>query len=111
MRSTRRSEARAAVFVLFADDGLGDASTDAPVWEDAWWWANALDLSGLGLLHTMFTPPRIGGLHAAGRVANAWTVNAPPDIDRLTRAGIDYLTSDRPDVAVERRDTTPQPRP
>lgn len=51
------------------------------------------------LQHHVVTPTLVARLHARGRRANAWTVNEPDDLDRVVAAGVDSVTSDRPDLA------------
>jgi len=50
------------------------------------------------------SPRFIRHAHAAGLAVEAWTVDAPADMDRLLRWGIDGLITNRPDVAKSVRD-------
>jgi glycerophosphoryl diester phosphodiesterase len=47
-----------------------------------------------------FTPRTIAAFHAAGVEVHAWTINDPPQMDRLLALGVDGLISDRADLAM-----------
>jgi glycerophosphoryl diester phosphodiesterase len=47
-----------------------------------------------------FTPRTIAAFHAAGVEVHAWTINDPPQMDRLLALGVDGLVSDRADLAM-----------
>jgi glycerophosphoryl diester phosphodiesterase len=46
------------------------------------------------------SPRFIRCAHRAGRVIHVWTVNSPPDIERLKAWGVDGVITDRPDIAL-----------
>lgn len=48
--------------------------------------------------HRALTEPTLAEAHARGLRVAPWTVNAPGDIARLIRWGVDGLCSDRPDL-------------
>jgi glycerophosphoryl diester phosphodiesterase len=48
-----------------------------------------------------FTPRTIAAFHASGVEVHAWTINDPPQMDRLLALGVDGLVSDRADLAME----------
>ena len=47
------------------------------------------------------TPKMVKGLHNAGVEVHVWTVNDPEDMERLLRAGVDGIVSDRCDLLAE----------
>lgn len=51
------------------------------------------------LHHHLATTTVVARFHARGLRVNAWTPNDAADIERVVAAGIDSLTSDRPDLA------------
>jgi glycerophosphoryl diester phosphodiesterase len=54
-------------------------------------------------MRTIVTPGFISHAHRAGLPVKVWTVNAEPDIRRLLGWGADAIISDRPDLAVQVR--------
>ena len=48
---------------------------------------------------SLCTPARLAGWIAAGRAVNAWTVDAPEQVARLTRAGVAGLVCNGPGKA------------
>jgi glycerophosphoryl diester phosphodiesterase len=48
-----------------------------------------------------FTPRTIAAFHASGVEVHAWTINDPPQMDRLLALGVDGLISDRADLAMQ----------
>ncbi|MGC8475896.1 MAG: glycerophosphodiester phosphodiesterase family protein [Acetobacteraceae bacterium] len=49
--------------------------------------------------HTDLTVEQIAEAHALGLAVFTWTVNAPSEILRLCKAGVDAIITDRPDLA------------
>jgi glycerophosphoryl diester phosphodiesterase len=56
-------------------------------------------------MNTIVTPRFIAHAHRAGLPVKIWTVNAESDIRRLLGWGADAIISDRPDIAVEVRES------
>jgi len=52
----------------------------------------------------------VAAIRERGFEVGAWTVNEPADLRRLFRAGVERLTSDLPDLALELREATQSPR-
>jgi glycerophosphoryl diester phosphodiesterase len=59
---------------------------------------------------TIVSPRFIRHAHAAGLKVHVWTINGEADMDRLLGWGVDGLITDRPDLAVRRRDRIAAPR-
>ncbi len=49
--------------------------------------------------HTLINEARAGEIHSYGGKVGAWTVNEPPDIERMFSLGVDTLITDRPLLA------------
>ncbi|MBR6186005.1 MAG: hypothetical protein IKQ41_07035 [Clostridia bacterium] len=47
----------------------------------------------LDIQFDLLTEERVRQLHAMGAEVNVWTVNRPEDAERLTRWGVDYITT------------------
>ena len=56
-------------------------------------------------MSTIVTPRFISHAHRAGLPVKIWTVNTEPDIRRLLEWGADAVISDRPDIAVQVRES------
>ena len=66
--------------------------------------ARSLGLDGLDLrAHRCLTAALVEEIHALGLQLFVWTVNRPRTAERLLRAGVDGLTTDRPDVMLKVR--------
>ena len=50
----------------------------------------------------LVTPRLIRDLHAHGIAIQVWTVNDPADMDRYLKAGVDYLTTNEPEILLEK---------
>jgi len=59
-----------------------------------------LQCSWVDLATDLFTPEMPGFFHAQGLLLGIWTVNDAASLRRLAAAGVDALTSDRPDLFV-----------
>ena len=60
----------------------------------------ALGASDLGIERTLLTPEAVTVAHGAGLTVGVWTVNEPAELERALAAGVDYVTTDRPDLAL-----------
>jgi len=60
----------------------------------------ALKLSGLDYNINVYRkkPEYIEQAHQLGLFVNVWTVSKPEDIAEMTQAGVDFITTDRPDL-------------
>jgi glycerophosphoryl diester phosphodiesterase len=67
----------------------------------------ALGANDLGIEHTLLTPAAVRAAHDAGLSIGVWTVNEPEDLRRALAAGVDYVTTDQPDVALRLRGARP----
>ncbi len=64
----------------------------------------ALGADDLGLERTLLTPDAVAAARAAGLTLGVWTVNEPDALRAALGAGVDYVTTDRPDLALRLRD-------
>jgi glycerophosphoryl diester phosphodiesterase len=67
----------------------------------------ALGGNDLGIERTLLTPEAVHAAHAAGLSIGVWTVNDPDELRRALAAGVDYVTTDQPDVALRLRNGQP----
>ena len=63
----------------------------------------ALGAEDLGIERTLLTPQAVEAARRAGLTIGVWTVNDPEEIRRALAAGVDYVTTDRPDLALRLR--------
>lgn len=63
----------------------------------------ALGAHDLGIERTLLTPEAVGAARAGGLTIGVWTVNEPAELRRALAAGVDYVTTDQPDVALRLR--------
>jgi glycerophosphoryl diester phosphodiesterase len=49
----------------------------------------------------------VAAARAAGLTVGVWTVNEPADLSRALAGGVDYVTTDRPDLALSLRRAIP----
>jgi glycerophosphoryl diester phosphodiesterase len=63
----------------------------------------AIRVDDLGLERTLLTPDAVAAARAAGLTLGVWTVNEPDELGRALTAGVDYVTTDRPDLALRLR--------
>ncbi len=69
--------------------------------------ARALGLDGLDLFaHRCLNARLVAEIHALGLQLFVWTVNRPRVFARLRRAGVDGITTDRPDAMLKERRKT-----
>ena len=62
-------------------------------WPGSWYWSDED-----GYRHLVLTrPDLVERIHAAGLAIVAWTVNAPEDVARLARIGVDGLCGNYPE--------------
>jgi glycerophosphoryl diester phosphodiesterase len=66
-----------------------------------------LGANDLGLEHTLLTAEVAAAARAAGLTIGVWTVNQPADLARALAAAVDYVTTDRPDLALTLRSGAP----
>jgi glycerophosphoryl diester phosphodiesterase len=67
----------------------------------------ALGANDLGIERTLLTPAVVRAAHDAGLSIGVWTVNEPEELSRALAAGVDYVTTDQPDVALRLRGARP----
>ncbi len=67
----------------------------------------ALGANDLGIERTLLTPDAVRAAHDAGLTIGVWTVNEPDELSRALAAGVDYVTTDQPDVALRLRAARP----
>lgn len=63
--------------------------------------AGALGVTDLGLEHALATPEVVDRARQRGLTLGVWTVNDVSEMRRCAGLGVDILTTDRPDLAVE----------
>jgi len=63
----------------------------------------ALRANDLGIERTLLSADAVAAAHAAGLTLGVWTVNEPEEIRQALAAGVDYVTTDRPDLALKLR--------
>jgi glycerophosphoryl diester phosphodiesterase len=63
----------------------------------------ALGANDLGMERTLLTPAVVRAAHDAGLSLGVWTVNEPDELARALAAGVDYVTTDQPDLALRLR--------
>jgi glycerophosphoryl diester phosphodiesterase len=68
----------------------------------------ALKANDLGIEKTLLTPAAVAAARAAGLTIGVWTVNEPDELRAALAAGVDYVTTDRPDLALALRGQGPQ---
>ena len=62
-----------------------------------------LGADDLGIERTLLTPAAVRAARDAGLTIGVWTVNDSEDLRRALAAGVDYVTTDRPDLALRLR--------
>jgi glycerophosphoryl diester phosphodiesterase len=67
----------------------------------------ALGADDLGIERALLTPEAVAAARAAGLTIGVWTVNDPDELRRALAAGVDYVTTDRPDLALRLRGPRP----
>jgi glycerophosphoryl diester phosphodiesterase len=63
----------------------------------------ALGADDLGIEWTLLAPAAVRAARDAGLTIGVWTVNDSEDLRRALAAGVDYVTTDRPDLALRLR--------
>jgi len=63
----------------------------------------ALEANDLGLERTLLSPEAVASARAAGLTIGVWTVNEPEELRTALVSGVDYVTTDRPDLALRLR--------
>ena len=66
--------------------------------------ARALGADDFGIERTLLAPDAVQAAHAAGLTIGVWTVNESDEMRRALASGVDYVTTDRPDLALRLRD-------
>jgi glycerophosphoryl diester phosphodiesterase len=64
----------------------------------------ALKGNDLGIERTLLSPAAVAAARGAGLSLGVWTVNAPDELRAALAAGVDYVTTDRPDLALRLRE-------
>lgn len=65
----------------------------------------ALGANDLGIERTLLAPDAVAVARAAGLTIGVWTVNEPGELRAALASGVDYVTTDRPDLALQLRET------
>jgi glycerophosphoryl diester phosphodiesterase len=65
--------------------------------------ARAHGAHDLGIERTLLTPAAVQAARSAGLSIGVWTVNDPDELRRALAAGVDYVTTDQPDLALALR--------
>jgi glycerophosphoryl diester phosphodiesterase len=63
----------------------------------------ALKVNDLGIERTLLSGDTVAAAWAAGLTIGVWTVNEPAELRAALGAGVDYVTTDRPDLALQLR--------
>ena len=63
----------------------------------------AATASDLGIERTLLSPGAVAAARAAGLTVGVWTVNDPDELRAALASGVDYVTTDRPDLALRLR--------
>jgi len=63
----------------------------------------ALQVGDLGIERTLLSAEAVAAARAAGLTIGVWTVNEPEELRRALAADVDYVTTDRPDLALQLR--------
>jgi glycerophosphoryl diester phosphodiesterase len=63
----------------------------------------SLRADDLGIERTLLSPEAVAAARAAGLTIGVWTVNDPDELRRALDSGVDYVTTDRPDLALQLR--------
>jgi glycerophosphoryl diester phosphodiesterase len=63
----------------------------------------ALQANDLGIERTLLSGESVAAAWAAGLTIGVWTVNEPAELRAALAAGVDYVTTDRPDLALQLR--------
>lgn len=63
----------------------------------------ALKANDLGLERTLLSPDAVAAARRVGLTVGVWTVSEPEEVRAALAAGVDYLTTDRPDLALKLR--------
>ena len=86
---------RAALLV-----GTGRIAREGVPAAEAVRWTREAGATDLGIDYRILDPGVVKAARAAGIVVAAWTVNDEADLRRVIAAGVDVITSDRPDLAM-----------
>jgi glycerophosphoryl diester phosphodiesterase len=65
--------------------------------------ARTLGADDLGIERTLLTPAATAAARATGLTIGVWTVNEPDELRGALAADVDYVTTDRPDLALRLR--------
>ena len=71
----------------------------------------ALPAHDLGIEKTLLSPEAVQAARTAGLTIGVWTVNDEAELGRALASGVDYVTSDRPDLALRLRQAGRHPPP
>lgn len=63
----------------------------------------ALKANDLGIERTLLSDEAVAAARAAGLTIGVWTVNEPGELRAALAAGVDYVATDRPDLALQLR--------
>jgi glycerophosphoryl diester phosphodiesterase len=67
----------------------------------------ALGANDLGIERTLLTTEAVRAAHDAALSIGVWTVNEPEELRQAFAAGVDYVTTDQPDLALRLRGARP----
>ena len=81
---------------------LASSDKDKPeVWEEFQRWVQLLNAPGFNINKKLATPEFVENMHAQGRTVAVWTVNNEADMRKFQEMNVDFIITDKPDIALE----------
>ena len=77
------------------------SSSNPEQWPNNQRWVRLLNAHGFNIHKGLATKALIDEMHKEGRTVAVWTVNGKREMQNLLNMGVDFLITDRPDVALE----------
>ncbi|HEX2034864.1 MAG TPA: glycerophosphodiester phosphodiesterase family protein [Chloroflexota bacterium] len=81
---------------LLTSRGVAELGHEAVVRE-----TTSLGATCLAPHYSTITAPFVATIHAAGLAVSVWTIDDPTEMERLAGLGVDAITTNRPDVALD----------
>lgn len=97
----RRVRALAPAMATTLLVGRSHLETPRATVDDLWPLAAELGVTDLGIEHTLADEALVAAVRRRGLRLGVWTVDDPELVRRYAALGVDVVTSDRPDVALE----------